>query len=78
MTHARALMDKGVRLIDLSAPDSRIRDVEEWARWYQLEHACPELLADAAYGLPEINRESIEDAQLAANPGCYFRPRRDS
>ena len=70
MTHARTLMDKGVRLIDLSA-DFRIRDVEEWARWYQLEHACPELLADAVYGLPEINRESIKDAQLVANPGCY-------
>ena len=68
MTHARVMMDKGVRLIDLSA-DFRIRDVEEWARWYQFEHACPELLADAVYGLPEINRESIKDAQLVANPG---------
>ena len=70
MTYARTLIDKGVRLIDLSA-DFRIRDVEEWARWYLLEHACPELLADAVYGLPEINRENIKDAQLVANPGCY-------
>jgi len=70
MTHARVLMDEGVRLIDLSA-DFRICDVSEWSRWYQLEHACPELVAEAVYGLPEINRERIRDARLVANPGCY-------
>ena len=70
MTHARALMEKGVRLIDLSA-DFRIVDVSEWSRWYQLEHTCPELVAEAVYGLPEINRERIRDARLVANPGCY-------
>jgi len=70
MTHAPLLMEEGVRLIDLSA-DFRIRDVSEWARWYQLEHACPELVAEAVYGLPEINRERIRDARLVANPGCY-------
>ena len=70
MTHARVLMEGGVRLIDLSA-DFRISDVSEWSRWYQLEHACPELVAEAVYGLPEINRERIRDARLVANPGCY-------
>ena len=70
MTHARALMEEGVRLIDLSA-DFRIVDVSEWSRWYQLEHTCPELVAEAVYGLPEINRERIRDARLVANPGCY-------
>ena len=70
MTHARALMEEGVRLIDLSA-DFRICDVSEWSRWYQLEHTCPELVAEAVYGLPEINRERIRDARLVANPGCY-------
>ena len=70
MTHARVLMEEGVRLIDLSA-DFRISDVSEWSRWYQLEHACPELVAEAVYGLPEINRERIRDARLVANPGCY-------
>ena len=70
MTHARALMEEGVRLIDLSA-DFRIVDVSEWSRWYQLEHTCPELVAKAVYGLPEINRERIRDARLVANPGCY-------
>ncbi|HCK77066.1 MAG TPA: N-acetyl-gamma-glutamyl-phosphate reductase, partial [Gammaproteobacteria bacterium] len=70
MTHARSLMEEGVRLVDLSA-DFRIRDVNEWAKWYQLKHACPELVAEAVYGLPEINRERIRDARLVANPGCY-------
>lgn len=70
MTHARVLMEEGVRLIDLSA-DFRICDVSEWSRWYQLEHACPELVAEAVYGLPEINRERIRDARLVANPGSY-------
>ena len=70
MTHARSLMEEGVRLIDLSA-DFRIVDVSEWSRWYQLEHTCPELVAEAVYGLPEINRERIRDARLVANPGCY-------
>ena len=70
MTHARVLMEEGVRLIDLSA-DFRICDVSEWSRWYQLEHVCPELVAEAVYGLPEINRERIRDARLVANPGCY-------
>ena len=70
MTHARALMEEGVRLIDLSA-DFRIVDVSEWSRWYELEHSCPELVAEAVYGLPEINRERIRDARLVANPGCY-------
>jgi N-acetyl-gamma-glutamyl-phosphate reductase len=70
MTHARDLMANGVRLIDLSA-DFRIRDLSEWAHWYQLEHACPELVEEAVYGLPEMNRERIRDARLVANPGCY-------
>ena len=70
MTHARDLMENGIRLIDLSA-DFRILDVNEWSHWYQLEHACPELVEEAVYGLPETNRERIRDARLVANPGCY-------
>ncbi len=70
MTHARVLMEEGVRLIDLSA-DFRICDVSEWSRWSQLEHACPELVAEAVYGLPEINRERVRDARLVADPCCY-------
>jgi N-acetyl-gamma-glutamyl-phosphate reductase len=70
MGEARALVDAGVRVIDLSA-DFRLKDVAEWERWYKLKHASPELVRDAVYGLPEVNRERIRGARLVANPGCY-------
>lgn len=70
MEQAPALLDAGVRVIDISA-DFRIRDPAVWSRWYGRPHACPEVLARAVYGLPEQNRERIRDAQLVANPGCY-------
>lgn len=65
-----ALLDKGIRVIDLSA-DFRIRDAELWSKWYGEPHACPDILSQAVYGLPEVNRESIKSAQLVACPGCY-------
>lgn len=64
------LIQRGVRIIDLSA-DFRIRDAKVWSSWYSQEHACPELLPQAVYGLPEVNRNAIADAQLVACPGCY-------
>ncbi|MFK7976764.1 MAG: N-acetyl-gamma-glutamyl-phosphate reductase [Halioglobus sp.] len=64
------LIAAGARVIDLSA-DYRIRDAQLWSQWYQEEHASPELLADAVYGLPEVNRAAIATAQLVACPGCY-------
>ena len=70
MTHARELLAKGTRLIDLAA-DFRLKDQATWERWYKLPHACPELLAEAVYGLPEINRDKIRRARIVANPGCY-------
>jgi N-acetyl-gamma-glutamyl-phosphate reductase len=70
MGEARAVLDAGARLIDLSA-DFRIRDVAEWERWYKTKHAAPELVREAVYGLPEVNRERIQSARLVANPGCY-------
>lgn len=70
MTHARDLLRQGVRLIDLAA-DFRIKDQAVWEHWYGMQHACPELLEDAVYGLPELNREQIKAAQIVANPGCY-------
>ncbi|MFN7088003.1 MAG: N-acetyl-gamma-glutamyl-phosphate reductase [Burkholderiales bacterium] len=70
MNDARALYDAGVRLIDIAA-DFRIKDVALWEKWYGMKHACPELVAEAVYGLPEINREKIRNARLVANPGCY-------
>ena len=70
MQHARSLTDAGVRLIDLAA-DFRIKDIDTWQKWYGMEHACPELVEAAVYGLPEVNREAIQSAQIVANPGCY-------
>ena len=70
MNEARKLVDRGVRIIDLSA-DFRIRDVAEWERWYKAAHACPELVAEAAYGLCEVNRDAVHKARIVANPGCY-------
>jgi len=70
MKHARSLMESNVKLIDLSA-DFRIRDVAVWERWYGLKHACPKLVNEAVYGLPEVHRELIKTARLIANPGCY-------
>ena len=70
MTMARELVDAGVKVIDLAA-DFRIKDIDEWSKWYGMEHACPELVEKAVYGLPEVNRAEIKSAQLIANPGCY-------
>ncbi len=64
------LLAAGVRIIDLAA-DFRIRDQEVWEHWYGMAHACPELLGEAVYGLPELNRSQIRTARLVANPGCY-------
>ena len=70
MNDARALYDAGVRLIDIAA-DFRIKDVALWEQWYKMKHACPELVAEAVYGLPEVNRQRIREARIVANPGCY-------
>lgn len=70
MQHARGLVEAGVRLIDLAA-DFRLHDPALWEKWYGMPHACPELLAEAVYGLPEVNRARIKHARIVANPGCY-------
>ena len=70
MQQAPALLESGVRVVDLAA-DFRIRDIVEWEKWYGMQHACPEWVAKAVYGLPEMNRAAIRDARLVANPGCY-------
>ncbi len=64
------LLAAGKRVIDLAA-DFRIKDVETWQQWYGEKHACPDLVDEAVYGLPELNRSAIKDARLIANPGCY-------
>ncbi len=64
------LIKRHTRVIDLSA-DFRLKDQAVWEQWYNTPHTCPELFELAVYGLPEINREKIRDAQLVAVPGCY-------
>jgi N-acetyl-gamma-glutamyl-phosphate reductase len=70
MGEAKNLVEAGVRVVDLSA-DFRFRDAAEWEQWYGMKHTSPELLQQAVYGLPEINREQVKKARLVANPGCY-------
>jgi len=70
MHYVPTLLEQGCRIIDLSA-DFRIQSSDIWQNWYKEKHVCPELLKDAIFGLPEINRERIIEARLIANPGCY-------
>ncbi|MHB0920661.1 MAG: N-acetyl-gamma-glutamyl-phosphate reductase [Thiomonas delicata] len=70
MNQARTLLAAGVRIIDLAA-DFRLRDTATFERWYGMPHACPDLLAEAVYGLPEFNRQAIRKARIVGNPGCY-------
>lgn len=70
MLMAEQLLQRGVKVIDLSA-DFRLQDVKQWEHWYGMQHACPDLIREAVYGLPEINRNAIKTAQLIACPGCY-------
>lgn len=70
MQMAPELLKRGVKVIDLSA-DFRLKDVATFTRWYRMDHACPDWLEKAVYGLPEMERKSIVGAQLVAAPGCY-------
>lgn len=70
MKSAPFLIQHGVKVIDLAA-DFRLQDLTEFERWYGMAHDCPQVLKNAVYGLPEINRDSIKTAQVVGNPGCY-------
>ncbi len=70
MSQAEELLASGIKVIDLAA-DFRIKHIPTWEQWYGATHACPALVEDAVYGLPELNREAIREARLVANPGCY-------
>ncbi|MSS36348.1 N-acetyl-gamma-glutamyl-phosphate reductase [Clostridium porci] len=59
-----------VRIIDLSA-DFRIKDVSVYEQWYKLKHGASQLIEEAVYGMPEINREKVKRARMVANPGCF-------
>ncbi len=65
-----ALLDRGVKVVDISA-DFRLKEAADYVRWYDFTHPAPELLKQAVYGLPELNRAEIASARLVANPGCY-------
>jgi N-acetyl-gamma-glutamyl-phosphate reductase len=67
---ARALLGRGVKVIDLSA-DFRLRDAAVYQEFYGHEHPAPDLLSEAVYGLPEVRAEAIKSARLIASPGCY-------
>lgn len=70
MQHAQELLAANTKVIDLAA-DFRLQDLEQFEKWYGMQHACPEILKDAVYGLSELNRERIKQAQVIGNPGCY-------
>ena len=72
MNMTKELIENNVRIIDISA-DFRIADVDTWEKWYGQKHACPELIKESVYGLPEMKnqKEKISKAKIIANPGCY-------
>ena len=70
MKQVPELLAAGSKVIDLAA-DFRTQDIDVWSRWYGMDHACSELVAQATYGLPEVNKSAIKKANLVANPGCY-------
>lgn len=70
MHQVEEMLDAGVKVIDLAA-DFRLKDIPTWEQWYGTEHVSPASVERAVYGLPEMNRDQIKQADLVANPGCY-------
>ncbi|MEZ5402728.1 MAG: N-acetyl-gamma-glutamyl-phosphate reductase [Bryobacteraceae bacterium] len=70
MELAERMLETGARVVDLSGA-FRLRTVENYTRWYKEPHTQPELLGEAVYGLPELDRTKVAGARLVANPGCY-------
>lgn len=70
MAQARELLSAGVKIIDLAA-DFRLKDTTEFEKWYGMPHSCPDILEEAVYGLPEVNRDAIKKARVIGLPGCY-------
>ena len=70
MNEAKELLAKGVKIIDLAA-DFRLQDTSVFEQWYKMPHACPDILKQSVYGLVEVNRTKIAQAQVVGNPGCY-------
>lgn len=70
MQHAAELVAANTKVVDLAA-DFRLQDLAQFEKWYGMQHACPDILKDSVYGLSELNREQIKQAQVIGNPGCY-------
>ncbi|MDU7367546.1 MAG: N-acetyl-gamma-glutamyl-phosphate reductase [Acinetobacter baumannii] len=70
MQHAKELVAAQTKVIDLAA-DFRLQNLEQFEKWYGLQHSCPDILQNSAYGLTELNREKIKQASVIGNPGCY-------
>ncbi len=70
MAQAKELLAAGVKIIDLAA-DFRLQDTAAFEQWYKMPHACPDILAESVYGLPELHRADIAKARVVGNPGCY-------
>ena len=70
MAQAKELLANNVKILDLAA-DFRLKDVKEFSKWYGMEHSCPDILAEAVYGLAEINRDAIKKARVVGLAGCY-------
>lgn len=70
MKYAEKIVKRGIKLIDLSA-DFRFKDPKKYEKWYGVAHSCPGLLEKSVYGLPEIFRDEIRNAEIIGNPGCY-------
>lgn len=70
MAQTPTLLAAGVKVIDLAA-DFRLQDTALFEHWYKMPHSCADILKDAVYGIPELNREKIKNAKVIGNPGCY-------
>ncbi len=64
------LLAANTKVIDLAA-DFRLQDTDAFEHWYGMPHSCPDVLQEAIYGVPELNRATIKTANVIANPGCY-------
>ena len=70
MSQAEILLKANVKIIDLAA-DFRLQDTSVFEQWYKMPHTCADILKDAIYGIPELYREKIKNANVIGNPGCY-------
>jgi len=66
----RKALSLGVKVIDIGS-DYRLDSADEYESWYGKKHEYSEILSEAVYGMPELNREKIKKASIIANPGCF-------